>query len=188
MGAAPHLKLSVDEYLAFDREAELKSEYHDGALFPLAAVSFAHSCIAAGITTALRTRLRGTGCRAAISPLRVRVSASKFVYPDIVVVCNQPTFTDEQVDTLNDARSIVEVLSPSTQDYDYGGKFELYRRLPEFSEYLLVSQSEARVDIFRKQSETSWTLDIVTGLDASVQFAGVTIPLAEVYEDVTFHV
>ena len=186
MGALAQTKPTIEEYLALDRAAELKCEYHDGEFFPLASVSFRHARIASGVASCFRTRLRGTGWQEAISPIRVRVSPTKYVYPDIVVVCGEPSFTDEQVDTLTDMKLAVEVISPSTEDYDYGGKFAFYRRLESFSEYLLVSQSEAKVEIFRKQSPTSWTLDTIAGLDASVKALDIDIPLAEIYEGIVF--
>jgi Uma2 family endonuclease len=181
MGAVAIPKLSVQEYLAMDREAELKSEFHDGEVFPLAAVSWEHAQIVVRTARRLDERLEGTPCRVAASPIRVRVSPTKFVYPDIVVVCGQPALTDEVADTLTNPKVIVEVLSPSTMDYDYGGKFALYRRLPSFEEYLLVAQDEPRVEVFRRAGEHTWVLTTYLGLDAviPVQSLNISIPMAE---------
>lgn len=188
MSAAPVSKLSAEEYLEMDRAAELKSELHDGQVFPMVAVSFRHARIASGMSSAIRTRIRGKDCSEAIAPIRVRVSPSQFCYPDIVVVCGEAQLTDENVDTLVNPKVVVEVLSPSTEDYDYGGKFVLYRKLESLVEYLLVAQSEPKVEIFRKQSHSSWHLDTVCGLDASIQIGalGIEIPLAEIYEGIKF--
>jgi len=186
MSALPIHKLTPEEYLALDRDAELKSEYHDGELFPVAAASFRHARLVGRGFSAIESRLRGKDCAAAVSPLRVRVSPTQFVYPDIAVVCGKPQFTDEQVDTITNPKVIVEVLSPSTQDYDYGGKFGLYRRLASLQEYVLVSQDEVKVEVFRKQTEMLWTFETIAGAEATLRLdsLGVEVPLAEVYEGI----
>src|ERR1700690_2048767 len=99
MGAMPVVKLSVEEYLALDRAAEVPSEYHDGEIFPVLATTWEHGRIALNAAHLFFERLRGGPCRAVDSSVRVRVSPTKFVYPDILVVCGKPAFTDEQQDT-----------------------------------------------------------------------------------------
>jgi Uma2 family endonuclease len=135
----------------------------------------------------LRERLRGSGCRALL-PLRVRTTPRNFLYPDLVIICGKPRLTDEKQDTLINPKVIIEILSPSTRDYDYGGKFELYRQIPAFEEYLLVSQSEPKVEVFRKSSDDLWTLRTCRGIEAEVALESVqvTIPLREIFENVEF--
>jgi Uma2 family endonuclease len=123
MGAAIVAKLSVEEYLALDRAAEVKSEYHDGEMLPLVAVTLSHGLISFRFGVLLDRQLAKTGCRIVPSGLRVRVSPSKFVIPDLLVYCGKAELTDEHQDTITNPKVIVEVLSPSTADYDYGGKF-----------------------------------------------------------------
>lgn len=181
MSAAPVRKLSVEEYLAMDRAADLKSEYHDGEVFPIAAVSLAHAQMAIRIGRRLDERLESSPCRVA-ALARVRVSPTKFVYPDIIIVCGAPALTDEIADTITNPRVIVEILSPSTADYDYGGKFALYRRLPSFEEYLLVAQDEPRVEVFRRTPDGRWMLSTYQGLDATipVECLDLSIPMREI--------
>ncbi len=180
-------KLSVEEYLAIDRLAELKSEYHDGEMFPINAVSWEHAIIAVNLAALLHGALRGGTCRTAISPIRVRVSPTQFVYPDLAVVCNEPAFTDEKVDTITNPKVVVEILSPSTADYDYGGKFQLYRRLESFEEYVLVFQKEPRVEVFRKAPDGRWVLTTYegTGAKVEVESLAVSIPMADIYAGAT---
>lgn len=182
MGAAAIPKISVEQYLAIDRAAELKSEYHDGEMFPMVAGSYRHSVISSNAAFELKGRLPA-GCRASVAPLRVRVTASKFVYPDLVIVCGKPVLTDEQQDTLTNPKVIVEILSPSTADYDAGGKFRLYRELPSFEEYLLVSQEIQMVEIFEKAPDGTWNLRTVRGAGAVVRVNTLEIefPLASLY-------
>lgn len=180
-------RLSVEEYLAIDRLAELKSEYHDGAMLPIAAVSWEHAIIAGNLAGLFHGALRGGPCRTAISPIRVRVSPTRFIYPDLAVVCDAPVFTDEKVDTITNPKVVVEVLSPSTADYDYGGKFHLYRRLSSFEEYILVSQNEPRVEVFRKTPDGRWVLTTYEGSSAeiTVESLGISIPMVEIYAGAT---
>jgi Uma2 family endonuclease len=186
MGALPVARLTVDEYLALDRKAEIPSEYHDGEMFPIEAVSVAHSTISLGLGSLLRQHLAKSPCRAFDSPLRVRVSPSKFVIPDLMVICGKAVLTDEHQDTVTNPKVIVEILSPSTEGYDYGQKFQLYRQLASFEEYVLVAQDRPRVEIFRKSSDVRWVLRTFEGLDASIEIEslGLTLAMRDVYEDV----
>ena len=180
--------MSPEQYLAFDRAQEFKSEYHDGELFAVVAATLRHGRIALRMGAAMDSRLRGGPCSTAVNPVRVRVSPTKFVYPDVLVVCGEPRFTDEVADTLTNPKVIVEVLSPSTEDYDLGRKFKLYRRLPSFVEYLLVAQEQPRVTIHRRQADDAWKEEDIEGLGSvvRVQSLGIEIPLAEIYEGITF--
>ena len=100
MSAAAQPRLSVEEYLALDREAEVKSEYFDGVLYPICGVSMAHSRLSARLGWRFEERLAGSPCVTFLSPLRVRVSRTKFVYPDLFVIGGKPDLTDEHADTL----------------------------------------------------------------------------------------
>ena len=183
MSAIPVPKLSVEEYLALDRAAEIRCEYHDGELFPVVAVTFEHARVTANTVYRFSERLYGKPCRVLNSPIRVRVSPTKFVYPDILVFCGKPDFTDDMQDTITNPRVIVEVLSPSTADYDYGGKFALYRRLPSFEEYFLIAQDEPRIEVFRKDPANRWILSSYAGLESTVRVESldIVLPLAEIY-------
>jgi Uma2 family endonuclease len=186
MGALSATKISVEEYLALDRAAEVPSEYHDGEMFPLAAVSWEHGIISLSVGSMLRERLAKSSCNAVPSPVRVRVSPSKFLIPDLMVVCGKPVLTDEYQDTVTNPKAIVEVLSPSTADYDYGGKFILYRKLESFEDYLLVSQDRARVEVAHKAADKQWLMRTYEGLDAvvNVESLGISLPMAEIYSGV----
>ena len=190
MGALPVAKLSMEEYLALDRVAEVPSEFHDGEMFPIEAITYEHSVISVNVGSALKTRLRGGngGCQPLASPLRVRVSPTKRVIPDHAIVCGGPEFADKQRDTIVNPKVIVEILSPSTANYDFGYKFRLYCRLTSFEEYVLISQDEPRVERYRKSAEDRWVISIYTGLGAVVPIESIDIslPLSEIYEDIVF--
>jgi Uma2 family endonuclease len=185
MGAAPVAKLSVEEYLALDRAAEIKSEYHDGEMFPMEAVTWTHARIAINVAAWIDGQLRATSYNIA-GALRLRISPTKFVIPHFVVVYGKPDLIDEHQDTLTNPKVIIEILSRSTVDYDFGEKFYLYRRLSSFEEYVLISQDTARVETFRKTSDSKWLLSTYEGLESTVtlESVGVSLPLTEVYDDI----
>ncbi len=187
MSAAAIVRLSVEEYLALDRAAERHSEYHDGEMFPVVLSSLAHSLIQVNAGHCLLAGLRGTPCRVA-GTLRVRVSPSKFVYPDVLVYCGKPETTDDHIDTLTNPKVIVEILSPSTEDYDYGKKFVAYRELASFQEYLLISQDKPRVEVFRRMPDERWVLTTFEGPEAvvAVESLGISIAMSELYNGVEF--
>jgi Uma2 family endonuclease len=101
------------------------------------------------------------------------------VGPEVLVFCGKAALTDEHHDTITNPKVIVEILSPSTADYDYGGKFSLYRRLPSFEEYILFSQDAALVETFRKTHDSEWVLRTHEGLDAvvAIESLGISLPL-----------
>ena len=134
----------------------------------------------------LSAHLQGKGCEVFSAPLRLRVSPTKYVLPDLMVICGSPKVTDEHQDTITNPKVILEILSPSTTGYDYGLKFRLYQLLASFEEYILVSQDEPRVDRYRKTARDRWDLSIYTGLDAVVPIdsLSLSLPLAEIYHGI----
>ncbi|HEX2094077.1 MAG TPA: Uma2 family endonuclease [Longimicrobiaceae bacterium] len=109
-----------------------------------------------------------------------------YVYPDVTVVCGGPQLEDEHFDTLLNPTLIVEVLAPSTAGYDRGEKWEMYRRIPSLKDYLLVSQTEPRVERYTRQGEGLWLFSETNGLDSILQIdsIGCTLALRDVYERV----
>lgn len=148
MGASAAPPLSVEAYLAQDQAAEFKSEYHGGVLYPIIAASMEHGMIAVNVSRRLAEKLEDTPCRAVGDPVRVCVSPTRFVYPHLMVICGKPVMTGESSDTITNPKVIVEILSPSTEGYDYAGKLDSYRSLPSFEEYILIAQDRPRVHVF----------------------------------------
>jgi Uma2 family endonuclease len=181
--------ISEAEYLRLEREAETKSEYFDGEMFAMAGGTRSHSLIASNFLSELSRALKNKDCVAYNSDLRIKIEATGLLtYPDISVVCGQERFLDEMEDTLLNPLLIVEVLSPSTEAYDRGKKFEHYRQMPSCQEFLLVSQTEPRVEQFVRQSSGEWLLKEVSGMEGSVMLTSVDvrISLAEIFLKVQF--
>jgi Uma2 family endonuclease len=186
MSTQPKTFLTEAEYLDLDRRSEVKNEYLNGEIFKTAAVSRWHALIEMNIGRELSQQLKGRACEA-YSNLRLRVTPTRlYTYPDVMVVCGDPQFADDEKDTLLNPILVVEVLSPSTQDCDRGGKFEHYRRLPSLVEYVIVEQSAPRVEHRVRQSVDRWLFTAIEGLDRTVQLdsIGCLLHLAEVYDKV----
>jgi len=181
-------KISEAQYLKMERAAEFKSELRDGRAYAMAGASERHNLIMGNTFVSLHNQLRRRPCRVYPSDMRVRVTAIGFyTYPDISVVCGRPEFADDTRDTLLNPTVIVEVLSPSTANYDRGEKFERYRQLPSLSEYLLVSQTRPLVEHYVRQPDGKWLLTEYRELSDVVELPsiGCRLALSEIYEQVT---
>lgn len=189
MPAMPKPLLTPEEYLARERRAETKSEYLRGEVFAMAGASRAHNLITSNLVFTIGGQLRDRPCEVYTSDMRVKVSPTGlYTYPDVVVVCGEPQFEDAQADTLLNPKVIVEVLSPSTADYDRGGKFTHYRRLTSLQEYLLVSQDRPLVEHYVRQSPDEWLLAERSSLQDHLDLPSIEcrLPLAEIYLKVRF--
>lgn len=183
------MRMTEAEYLAFERASDIRHEYLDGHVYAMTGASRAHNLISTYTAASLINQLRGRPCEVYASDMRVRVSATGlYTYPDVTVVCGNPQFADSALDTLLNPVLVIEVLSPSTESYDRGKKFQHYRQLESLREYVLISQDSPRVERFLRQDDGTWLLTDAAGLDASLELASVacTLALAEVYEKVTF--
>jgi Uma2 family endonuclease len=189
MSAQAQPRLTPAQYLEAERSAEFRHEYYNGHIYAMSGGSFQHFQIIANVSGELRAMLKRRPCTVGSSDLRLRVSPDGlYTYPDVLVICGDPKFADDQRDTLLNPALIVEVLSPSTEAYDRGFKSAQYRTVESLQEYALVSQAEPRVEVFRRQSGGHWLLSEAVGLEAVCHFESLdcSIPLAEIYSKVTF--
>lgn len=155
----------------------------------MAGASEVHSLIAGNLIAAFRTEFRGGPCRTYANDMRVRVTATGlYTYPDIVAVCGGRIFDDLESDTLLNPTLIIEVLSPSTEAYDRGRKFDQYARIPSLQEYVLVAQDQPGVQRYQRTGDGSWRYASQSGLDVSITLdaVGVSPSLADIYEEVLF--
>lgn len=182
-------RLSVTDYLTFERASDTKHEFFDGEVFAMAGASEPHNLIAGNLIGELRNALRQSPCRVYPSDMRVVLPTGLRTYPDVVVVCDKPQFEDDRHDTLLNPLVIFEVLSPSTELYDRTRKFAHYRTCPSLREYVLVSQDQSLVEHFARQPETGqWLLTAHDSLDADLELPAlqIRIPLREVFAKVEF--
>ncbi|MCX6595925.1 MAG: Uma2 family endonuclease [Acidobacteria bacterium] len=184
MATNPIPRLTEEEYLRLERAAEYKSEYYQGEMFAMSGASFPHSRIQRNLLVEFSLSLRDNACEALGSDVRVRVAATGlFTYPDVVLVCDQPEFADDQKDTLLNPIVIIEVLSPSTETYDRGQKFRHYRTIPSLQHYILVDQTAMRVEHHRRQPDESWVVQYLDKPEDELRLdpMGVAIPLHLIY-------
>jgi Uma2 family endonuclease len=179
--------LTPEEYLEIERRAETRSEYLDGEMFAMAGASLEHSQIVSNLVGELRQQLKQRPCRVLPNDLRIHTPATGlYTYPDVVVVCGEPRLQDEHRDTLLNPTLIIEVLSPSTEAYDRGKKFEHYRSVESFVEYLLVAQDAPRVEQYVREPDGRWLFSAVAGLEAAISLPAIQceLLLSEVYDKV----
>jgi len=189
MAAHPQHWLTPEEYLEIERAGEFRHEYYNGQMYLMPGGSLQHALIQANMARELGNALRKRPCIVTGSDLRMRVAEDGlYTYPDISVVCGEPEFADGRTDTLLNPCLIIKVLSPSTERKDRGFKFAQYRTLTSLQEYALVSQEEARVEVFRRQAGGHWILSEYAGINAAARFDSidVSVPLAEIYDKVKF--
>jgi Uma2 family endonuclease len=190
MDIQPKPYLTPEDYLAIERQAEIRSEYLDGEMFAIAGGSFQHNLIVGNLVGELRQQLRDRPCGICPNDQRVRTPATGlYTYPDVVVVCGEPELEDDDhLDTLLNPTLIIEVLSPNTEAYDRGKKFEQYQAIPSLAEYVLVSQEAPRVEQFLRQDGNRWLLAVAAGMDARIALPSIQceLALAEVYLKVVF--
>jgi Uma2 family endonuclease len=188
--AQPTRRLTEAEYLALERAAlDVKSEFYDGEIFAMSGGTRWDSRIGTNLATEFTNKLQGHRCEPFNAELRLKIEATGlFAYPDLSVVCGEPRFLDQEMDTLLNPTLIAEVLSDSTESYDRGKKFEHYRQIPSLREYLLVSQYEPRIEQFIRQANNEWLLSEVVGINAAIELPalGIQIELARVFANVNF--
>ena len=185
MSSRTESKLTEAEYLALERRSETKNEFFAGEMFALAGTSLRHNKIVQNIVVSLHGQLRGGPCQAFFSDVRVKAGrAGLYTYPDVVVVCGDLRYLDAELDTLLNPKLIVEVLSPSTEGYDRGKKFEMYRTIDTFAEYLLVAQDRLYVEKHVKLEDGSWRMTEATQLEGVVVLETLScqLRLSDVYE------
>jgi Uma2 family endonuclease len=191
-------KLTVDEYLRFERAADQRHEFLDGKLIAMAGESGNHADISTNVVISIGAQLKGKDCRARTKDTKIRSGPDRphgsntkglFSYPDVVVICGEPVYHDEHNDVVLNPTAIVEVLSPSTEAFDRGEKFIRLRSWnPSLMDYVLISQTEPLIEVFHRTGETTWSLTPATGLleSAAIESIACRLPLSEVYDRVEF--
>jgi Uma2 family endonuclease len=157
--------MTLAEFTEWEHRQEKKYEFFDGEAFELYAMGGArreHNAVAINIATALKSHLRDTPCRAYVADMQVQVLATgNSFYPDVVVSCEAEAFTAEL--TFTQPKVIVEVLSPTTANYDRSEKFSQYRQIPTLMEYALIDPAAKSIDIYRRQPSGDWLLAVTDG-------------------------
>lgn len=190
MIAQPKISFTEEQYLHQERHSSIKHEFYAGDIYAMAGASEQHNLISMNIAGILRTHLRGSGCRAYPSDMRLKIAnTGLYTYPDFAVVCGQSQFIDtEKRDTILNPILLIEILSASTERYDRGAKFSHYRTIQTLQEYVLIAQDSYHIECFSRQTDDTWLLSEAAGRRSSIELASIKLLLAleEVYEDVPF--
>ena len=189
MSTQPKARLTPQEYLEIERKADYKSEYHDGEMFAMSGARRSHNLVAMNIGANVHRQLRGRPCEVYASDMRVLVNSSGlYTYPDVTVVCGTPQFLDVATDTLLNPVVLVEVLSPSTEAYDRGRKFEHYRTIASLRQYVLVASDRVQVDVFTRQDGEQWLLTSASAPGSEIELASIEcrLSVADIYDKVEF--
>jgi len=185
---AVETRLSLDEYVELERSTGERHEYHDGKVVPMVGGSGPHSAIGISISSELYLQFKGSKRVVHGSDMRIALPALRtYVYADCVIPDGSPQFVPPK-DSLSNPLVIFEVLSPSTEAYDRGGKFAQYRTIESFQEYLLVCQDCLHVEQFLKQDDGNWLLKDNIGEKAviTIESLGCQLALADIYAQVDF--
>ncbi|MGA9773154.1 MAG: Uma2 family endonuclease [Blastocatellia bacterium] len=188
MASQPQSYITPEQYLELERKADhVRSEYFNGEIFAMAGASRRHILIITNLVIQLGAQCKKRPCEVYSTDMRLRVSPTGlYTYPDVIVMCGEPIFADDQNDTLLNPTLIIEVLSDSTKDYDRGGKFEHYRKIESFKEYVLIAQDKPHVEDFIRQPDNRWMFSETNNLQDTIELASVNchLALSEIYDKV----
>lgn len=190
MSTQPKDRYTIEEYLALERESEVKYEYWDGEIFAMSGGTLLHDQIMGNTDDLLRNELRGRECRVFTNNMQIKVPAAPpYRYGDGSVVCGQVEVERfNGADLLVNPVLIIEVLSPTTEAYDRGDKFTYYKSIPSFREYLLIAQHRPHVTHYVKSDTGKWDYEEINDLGSSIYLTSIdcSLALADIYRDVEF--
>jgi Uma2 family endonuclease len=176
------------EYLEWEEQQEFRHEYVDGEVYAMTGGTLNHSEIAGNFHNILKNHLRGSGCKVFNSDAKVQVlESNSYLYPDVSVTCDDRDRSATKF--ISYPCLIVEVLSPTTEAYDRGDKFALYRRSTSLQDYVLVSTNAMRVDLYQRNERGRWEiLSYDAGDEIDLLSVNLNVPLAQIYEDIVFSI
>ncbi len=188
MTAAALPRVSPSEYLRMERASDSRHEFYQGEIFAMSGGSPNHSLIQVNLARELSSRLKGSRCTPYNADLRIKIpDTGLYTYPDLSVFCDDMLFDDAARDTALNPTVLFEVLSPSTEKWDRGGKFAQYRTLPSLREVVFIAQDAPRVELFLREPG-SWRLTEAIGLNsvARLESLQISLPLAEIFDRIAF--
>ena len=181
--------LSITEYFKLELKSPTRHEYRQGEIIEMTGGTPTHNEIIGALTVILRIALKGKPLQVFVTDQRLFIPDRQvYTYPDVMVVPRPIALQEGRKDTVTEPILIVEVLSKSTKNYDRGEKFEDYRSISSFQEYVLIDQTKPHVEHYCKQSTNQWLLSEYSQLEDRLEIAslGIELNLAEIYENVEF--
>ncbi len=192
MNPAKATKYTEEEYLEMENDSLEKHEFYQGEIFAMAGASINHNLVVRNCVSELDLIFRKENkCKVFPSDLKIHcLGNSLYTYPDVSIICGDVQTLENNKNVVTNPTILVEVVSPSTADYDRGGKFKLYRDIPSLKEYLLISSTEIFLEKFHKLEDNSWLLQEYKNKDEEITFesVGITLKVSELYRDVDLSV
>ncbi|MFT3703357.1 MAG: Uma2 family endonuclease [Agriterribacter sp.] len=180
-------KFTIEEYLTMENAAVEKHEYYRGEIFAMSGPKVPHNRISGNLYAELHLKLRGKNCKPYNSDQRIHIEANTlFTYPDISIVCGEEiTLNNDNWNIINPT-VIIEILSPSTKNYDRGEKFMLYRDIPTLQEYILVDSESIHIEVFRLNTAHRWELEEYDSIENPLYIKVINelLPVGEIYAGV----
>ncbi len=187
----PALKygISPEQYLQEENELLEKHEYYQGEVFAMCGASFNHNAISVELIYQLKSKLKGNKCRPFGSDMRLHIPENTlYTYPDISVYCGDVELTGQPFDTAMNPVMIIEILSKSTENYDRGKKFVLYRQINTLTEYILVDSQSIHVEHHSKKGDGFWEFREYKNPEGIIEISSLNIKLkvSEIYSGLIF--
>lgn len=178
---------SSTEYLALEENAEIRNEFINGEIVPMAGGTTTHNELVTNLCLCLKPQIRKQGGRVYTENVKLRIpDFNVYTYPDVMIISGEPIYETNSETTVLNPSIIFEVLSEGTRDYDQGRKFEFYRSVSSLKDYILVDQERCLVMVYQKTNEQEWKLQVLDNINASFSLSSVEIEinLADIYEDI----
>lgn len=187
MAAPAYRPTTLEEYFALEERSDARHEFIDGEIVAMAGGSDRHDVVISNLHGTVYALLKNQPCRLRTGNMRVKAN-DNYLYPDLSVVCGKPQLGKGAGETLLNPTVIFEVLSPSTELYDRGAKFEKYQQIESLKDYVLIAQDRVRVERYTRHDDGRWLLSIypLLGSMLSLTSIGIDIPLDSLYEGVDF--
>jgi Uma2 family endonuclease len=189
MSIQPKHHYTLGEYFSVEEESDIRHEYFNGDIYAMVGGSLNHNRIKENVSRRLGNQLEGRGCQVLSSDMRVKSGSGLYTYPDVLALCAEPEIeVIQEKETLLNPSLIVEVLSKSTRAFDQEGKFDHYKTINSFCEYILIDQYKPHVVVYVKQKDNNWLKSESQRLDDTIHLPIMNCSLAmkEVYELVSF--
>ena len=178
-------KMSIQEYLEFEKNSIDKHEYYRGEIFMMAGAMPKHNVIFKNVFGSVAMHLKGKSCQPYGSDLRINIPENTlFTYPDISIICGDIVTSEHDEDTATQPIVLIEILSKRTKDYDRGSKFKLYRDIPTLKEYILIDSESISIEAFSINQNNHWELKEYKTVENTLSIATIDfqLPLIEIYE------
>lgn len=187
MTAIQKTLISEHDYLEEERKSLNKSEYYKGEVFAMAGATQNHNAISGSLIGELYAFLKGKSCKVYPGDLRVHNPENGlYTYPDVTIVCGKEEYQDEEFDTLLNPTVLIEVLSPTTEGYDRGTKFKLYRSIPSLKNYIMISSTDFSAEIYTRMENNEWNLSMAKDKEGIIHISAIDydLSLIDVYAQV----